>query len=360
MTRKIVCILLVFCLLSALPMTAEAAGSKQIESYAQSLIQYYLHHQEAAEDVIWDILNKMKMVDIQQAEVWENIMEDWSWINSGMPAYEGVLPDGLPQDDSLAIVVLGYGLNEDGSMKEELVDRLVVALASALKYPNAWIVLTGGQTSVAKGVTEAGQMSAWLQEKGIDPSRLILEKQSLSTTANAVNVYKLLTASYPQVDSIAVISSDYHITWGCTMFTTVSHYKSANGSNRALKLVGNAVCNTGQTGNTLTLQAWGISAITGVSFDENASAPSLYYVERPTEPAEQPTEAMEAEEAQPAVQEPLPEMLQTEEKEETQAKKPSFVPILLFAAVAVAVYVLTPKKPRKKNRRQRPKMNFED
>lgn len=363
MIRKLICILLVCILLSTIPLTAGATGDPQVDAYAQSLIQYYLHYQEDAENVIWDIVNKMKLEDLQQADAWRNIMDDWSWINSAMPVYEGVLPDGLPQDDSLAIVVLGYALNEDGSMKEELVDRLVVALASALKYPNAWVVLTGGQTSEVKGATEAGQMAAWLQNKGIDKSRLIQEKQSLSTTANAENVYKLLTSHYPQVDSIAVVTSDYHITWGCAMFTTVSHYRSINGANRALKLVGNAVCNTGKTMNTLGSQAWGISLIAGLPYDGNAPAPELYYVDRPEEPVTEPTEAVIPTEAKHSwfwekKETPQPQPQPAEETvQEQSVTGQRYVAAILVAIVLAAVYILLPKKSRRK--RKRPEFKWE-
>lgn len=54
--------------------------------------------------------------------------------------YNDVLPDGLPDTDELCIVVLGFQLNPDGSMRDELINRLNVALRSAEKYPNAYIV----------------------------------------------------------------------------------------------------------------------------------------------------------------------------------------------------------------------------
>ena len=67
----------------------------------------------------------------------------------------------------LCIVIMGYDLRDDGSMKEELIDRLVVGLSSALKYPNAYVAVTGGATSDVPGVTEAGQMAQWLMERGL-------------------------------------------------------------------------------------------------------------------------------------------------------------------------------------------------
>ena len=44
--------------------------------------------------------------------------------NTDMNVNVDVLPDGLPNDDSLCITVLGFALNDDGTMKDELVGRL--------------------------------------------------------------------------------------------------------------------------------------------------------------------------------------------------------------------------------------------
>lgn len=355
MTRKIISALLALCVLVSLALPAAAAEKSEIAPYAQRLIQYYRHYQDAAEDNIWDILQQMKEIDPDQAAVWEGIMGDWSWIHSEMPVYEKVLPDGLPEDDSLCIVVMGYGLNEDGTMKEELIDRLVVALASALKYPNALVAVTGGETSSVEGVTEAGQMAVWLQQKGLDTSRVIMEAQSLSTTANAVNVYKLLNSSYPQVDSIALVTSDYHLAWSCTMFTAVSRYKSGYEGGRYLELVGSAVSTTGQSVDTLNSEAWGISLVAGLTYDENAAAPELYAVDRPAEPEIELTEAPEATD-QTVASAPAAVQEETEEEETTAAFPWKLLLVLLIAAAA---YVLTPKKPKKKNRRQRPKLDLD-
>lgn len=355
--RKILAIALVICLCCSLIVQVSASEMGQLESYGVSLIQYYLHHQEAADDVIWDITRQMKEIDRKQGAIWEKIMFDWSWINSDMPVYEDILPDGLAQDSSLCIVVMGFGLNEDGSIRPELENRLNVALRSALKYPNASILVTGGQTGAVEGVTEAGQMAAWLQRNGISDSRIIQEKQSLSTTANAVNCYKLLTKAYPQVSSIAVITSDYHITESCAMFAVVSNYQSGYKGGKSLELVANAVCDTGTEYDSLTTQAWGMSLVLGIPYDNNAKAPALYYVERTEEPAyEETTEPQE--EPQPVVR------MEPVQPEEIPGA-PDRMNLKLLAAIAVGslvivVWMISPKRPSKKNRRERPKMNWDE
>ena len=71
----------------------------------------------------------------------------WQTVNADLTIYENVLPDGLPNTDELCIVALGFQLNADGTMRDELIERLKVVLNSAEKYPNALIVCTGGGTA---------------------------------------------------------------------------------------------------------------------------------------------------------------------------------------------------------------------
>ena len=284
--KRLVCFLLVLCLCSFVPVRAQA--QEDVTPYIQRMIQYYLHYQEAADTEIETLLNYITSVDPGQGSLWREIMDDWRWNNEEMRINRDVLPDGLPQDDSLCIVILGYGLREDGSMKEELVDRLVVGLASALKYPNAYICVTGGPTAANTADTEAGQMAAWLMEKGLEPGRILVEDRSLSTTENALNVMSLLRSNVPRVDSVALVSSDYHIPWGVSMFTTVSNHVSYY-TGDVIEVVGNAANTTNNTTDTLYSQAWGISIITDTPFNGNA-VPAMYATETTAEtlPAAEP------------------------------------------------------------------------
>lgn len=297
--RRILCAILALILIPTMSLTVIAADMETAKPYIKRMIGYYQHYQDQAQENIDDMLAQISAIDPSQGKTWQKIMDSWEWVNTEMPVYKDVLPDGLPGDDSMCIVVLGYGLNSNGSMKPELIDRLEVALRSAEKYPNAYVAVTGGETSGVSGVSEAGEMASWLLANGISENRLIVEKKSLSTAANAMNVYDILIASYPQVSSVAVVTSDYHIPWGCAMFTTVSHYNSGYKGTRELELVGNAACTTGSTVNTLYSQAQGISLIAGVEFG-GSTAPALHVddkaaAEETTQP--EPQEEPEIEEA---------------------------------------------------------------
>ena len=104
-------------------------------------------------------------------------------------------------------------------MRDELIERLNVALTAAQKYPDAVIVCTGGGTAANDpSSTEAGKMRDWLEMHGVDHVRLIAEDRSLTTAQNAMYTFDLLTEREPQVNRIAIISSDYHIATGTLLF----------------------------------------------------------------------------------------------------------------------------------------------
>ena len=82
-----------------------------------------------------------------------------------------------------AIVVLGYGLKPDGTMRLILHTRVLAALAVAQIFPQAPIIVTGGNPR--NGNTEAGQMSKMLRLYGIPRERIIVEDKANSTVQNA-------------------------------------------------------------------------------------------------------------------------------------------------------------------------------
>jgi hypothetical protein len=162
-----------------------------------------------------EALSALASLNPSLGEKWMRIMDLWE---TPVTVNEA-LPDGMPDDDSLCLVGLGFQLNPDGTMREELVERLKVMLAASEKYPNAVIVCTGGGTAADdQTATEAGRMAEWLEAHGVNPSRLIVEDHSLTTAQNAIYTFNILSERYPQVKQIALISSDYHIATGTLLF----------------------------------------------------------------------------------------------------------------------------------------------
>ena len=191
------------------------------ESYrlVSDMCYAYADRQEAAVDIISDDLARLSALDPALGELWGKLMRLWSSVNTELDVNDGLLPDGLPEDDSLCIVVLGFQLEADGSMAPELVGRCETALACAEKYPRALIAVTGGGTAWQNpAATEAGVMAAWLTKHGVSPERILTEDASMTTADNAVFTCRLLRERCPQVRSLAVVSSDYHVPLGVLLF----------------------------------------------------------------------------------------------------------------------------------------------
>ena len=203
---------LLLCLVFAL---ASVALGEEEKSPAQALIERAVVTYAAYGETDTESLDALKELDPALAEKWAAVMDIWQ---TPVEVNE-VLPDDLPGDDSLCLVVLGFQLNPDGTMRDELIQRLTVALECSKQYPNAFIVCTGGGTAPnAPEATEAGCMAAWLIENGVDEARVFVENRSMTTAQNAIFTFQILAENAPQVKQLAIISSDYHIFTGALLF----------------------------------------------------------------------------------------------------------------------------------------------
>ena len=289
--RKILIACLCLCLLGGSVPAAQAAE----ETNPQQLLGAYCANDSGK---IESCLDALEAESPAEGALWRRIMTDWARLNEAGFENHRVLPDDLPQDDSLCIVVFGYGLGGDGSIQPELEDRLYVALNAARQYPNAYVAVTGGQTSEVAGVTEGGQMAAWLRTQGVAESRLIVEDQALSTTQNAANTYKLLTSAYPQVKTLAVVTSDYHVACAGVLLQIWSDYQSQVNGAPALNVAAGASCATDTPvgDGMLSSQAWGIAQITGTAWpvvsdtgtEIQASTEAQAQTEEPPETQDEP------------------------------------------------------------------------
>ncbi len=102
-------------------------------------------------------------------------------------------------------IVLGLAL-ENGKPAPDLLSRLDTARDYLEKYPEARLILTGGNADES-GRTEAAVMRDVLAERGVPEDRLILEDQAQSTKENFSNIAGLIPADEP----VVMISSDYHM-----------------------------------------------------------------------------------------------------------------------------------------------------
>lgn len=194
-----------------------------------------------AEQRIETLLKELKKQDADAAERWSAIMALWRSSNEDLTVHYDRLPEGLNHTEELCLVVLGFQLEPDGSMRRELVQRLETAKRCAEQYPRALIVCTGGGTAAEnESATEAGRMGEWLIENGIDPERVILEDRSQTTAQNAKYTLDILSERYPQVRELAIISSDYHIATGTLLFGAEAILRGESGGEEPYQVVSNA------------------------------------------------------------------------------------------------------------------------
>ena len=246
------------------------------------MISYYSAYQSTAKTDIQRLVEKLKALNSTKGEEWEKIMEYWDYVNSDMNVNVGVLPDGLPNDDSLCITVLGFALNDDGTMKDELVGRLQTALASAQKYPNAYVAVTGGGTAKNNpDATEADQMAQWLIDNGLNKDRLIIENKSSSTVENAKFTYNILRKKYQDIDKIAIVTSDYHIERGSLLYKAQLVLSAAKNNDKSIQIVSNAAYQAHKDSEPFLWQAGGLCEILGdvklanKIYDEKYTKPKL-------------------------------------------------------------------------------------
>ena len=102
-------------------------------------------------------------------------------------------------------IVLGLAL-ENGEAAPDLVARLDTAMEYLEKYPEARLILTGGNADDS-GRSEADVMREILMEKGVPEDKLIIEDQAQTTKENFRNIAGMISADEP----VVMISSNYHM-----------------------------------------------------------------------------------------------------------------------------------------------------
>ena len=220
-----------------------ASQPRTADQIIEEIVTYHGCYGEKADEKVDSLLKELTEEDSRQGKLWTDIMDYWDYANKELEVHVDRLPDDLPKDDHLALAVLGFELNPDGTMQDELLGRLQVALKCAEQYPNAYVICTGGGTARnAPDVTEGGLMGEWMVKQGLDPKRLIIEDQSHTTAENAENSYEILLRDYPQVDSVALISSSYHIAWGSLLFESAFMKSASEKQTPEIHVISNCSC----------------------------------------------------------------------------------------------------------------------
>ena len=129
---------LILCLFAWTAAFADAEGENR--DPGQPLIERIVVTYAASGERDAEALAELAAVNPGSGEKWTRIMDLWE----APVTVNEKLPEDLPDGDSLCLVGLGFQLNPDGTMRDELVERLKVMLAALEKYPNALVVCTGG------------------------------------------------------------------------------------------------------------------------------------------------------------------------------------------------------------------------
>ncbi len=271
---RILCVLLLLAVVCSCSACGQSAEKREPQAIIEEMVVDYGSYGSEAEEHIRTLLKELRAVDSDAAERWDSIMGLWKSANAELTIHQGVLPDGLPETDELCIVALGFQLNPDGSMRDELIERLKVVKASAEKYPQAWIVCTGGGTAAENpGATEAGKMAQWLIENGVAAERVLVEDRSLTTAQNAVYTYELLRERCPQVKQLAIASSDYHIATGTLLFEAEAILRAEKAGAPAMQVVSNAAWNAPAGSLSTMFQAGALIELSG----DTETAFKIYY-----------------------------------------------------------------------------------
>ena len=211
--------------------------SAEEEDILNRLISDYLvaEHRELDENVeLWLDFDELYAAAPQHIDVWLKIVDKWDKIVQG--ARNGFLLEDIAGKDGLCFVVLGYRLNADGSMAEELVGRLEKAKELAESYPNAMVLCTGGNTNGTR--PEAEPMREWLTANGIDAERILTEDISKSTVENVL-LSERIFQNIPEIRHLVVVTSHYHVQGAAQLFA-----EQCILSGRDIDVLGAVPCNS--------------------------------------------------------------------------------------------------------------------
>ena len=122
----------------------------------------------------------------------------------------GTTVSGSEDPEAEFVIVLGAGVNGT-QPSASLSERLHAAKAYAEEYPDAILILSGGQGN-NEDITEAQCMYDWLVKHGVPADRLRMEDQATSTVENIEFSMELIEKEFGRkAKSVCVISSEYHL-----------------------------------------------------------------------------------------------------------------------------------------------------
>ncbi len=118
-----------------------------------------------------------------------------------------IIIDGLSDEKGRSDygVVLGNKVNEDGTLSERLKKRLDKGVELYNESKVGTLIVSGGVGS--EGFDEGTVMAAYLKEKGVPVSKIIIDHTGVTTMATAINCRQMNLTG----ESITVITQYFHI-----------------------------------------------------------------------------------------------------------------------------------------------------
>ncbi len=109
-----------------------------------------------------------------------------------------------------AIIVLGCGLNRDGTPGPTLTKRLDGCIDYCGKNPDCVVVVTGGYSRF-NNATEASAMKKYLVANGITEDRILVEEKASNTKENFENSLKLIKNKGLKTEKICYVTNSFHV-----------------------------------------------------------------------------------------------------------------------------------------------------
>jgi len=125
------------------------------------------------------------------------------WLGEEMK--QGVQP--AANGTATYMIVLGAKVKPGGIPSLSLKNRLEEAVKYLNKYPHVKVIVSGGQ-GADEDQSGASVMLKYLQNKGIDTNRILVEDQSTSTYENLLFSKELLPKG---TKKITILSNDFHL-----------------------------------------------------------------------------------------------------------------------------------------------------
>lgn len=107
-------------------------------------------------------------------------------------------------------IVLGAGVNGDAPSLS-LKNRLDAALEYAEEYPQSVLIVSGGQ-GPQENISEAECMRRWLENKGVESERIIMEDKASSTEENLKFSQEIIKVRGGDPEGrTAIVTAEYHL-----------------------------------------------------------------------------------------------------------------------------------------------------